>query len=93
MHPWEIHNGNDDKYNCFNNTNYNDNALKKCRHLKNFGNLFSLCNICCNHYICEQYAERPEIKIDSNMEYEIQSHNGAPIYITSGATLFNELWF
>ena len=65
MLPWTISNETDDKLNCFNNTNYNDEALKKCRNLSTFHDWLTECDLCCNRDICEQYAEKPEIKFES----------------------------
>lgn len=80
MHPWEIYSTTNNLRNCFGNANYNDEALKKCVHLETFYDWLNECDHCCNRDICEQYAEKPEIKIDtSSLEYIATDARGRPI--------------
>lgn len=64
---WEINNGPTDKLDCFNNTNYIDEALKKCKHLSTFDDWITHCDHCCNRSICKQYVKQPTIKLNENM--------------------------
>lgn len=81
MHPWEIYSTTSNLRNCFGNANYNDEALKKCRNLSTFHDWLTECDHCCNRDICEQYAEKPEIKFDSiTFDFE----NSRPTYLDFG---------
>lgn len=91
MHPWEIGNEADDKLNCFDNANYNDEALKKCVHLSAFNDWLNECDYCCNRDICEKYTSRPEIKIDTISEIKYYFGDERPLYVTSDPILSNYL--
>lgn len=81
MPPWAISNGTDDIRDYFGNANCNDNALKKCKNLSTFYDWLNECDHCCNRDICEQYAEKPEIKFE-NITFDFQG--GRPTYLDFG---------
>jgi hypothetical protein len=52
---------------CYNNANYNDEALKKCKHLNGLSSWFNYCSVCCNRDICKQYVLKMENTIDEDL--------------------------
>ena len=78
MYPWESRHN---MRNCFGNANYNDEALRKCVHLEMFYDWLNECDHCCNRDICEQYAEKPEIKFE-NITFDFEG--GRPTYLDFG---------
>lgn len=56
-------------YDCYDNANCNDEALKKCTHLETFYKFFTMCDGCCNRDICAQYAEEEKSKHEASFSY------------------------
>ena len=67
-----------DVYDCFDNPNWTDEALKQCTY-KNCDWLY--CDNCCNHDICKQWEE--PITIDFNTVYN---------HIMSSIPAYDEMW-